>query len=89
MLKMLDCKHWDVTMGSNNFFRKVIYYMSYAPTMQIITMSLRKSHENVSYGTTKLNLQRLNPIVMCAAQCFAKTIAHAIKLSLFYSVARL
>ena len=59
MLKMLDCKHWDVTMGSNNFFRKVIYYISYAPTMQIFTMSLRKSHENVSYGTTKLNLQRL------------------------------
>ena len=65
MLKMLDCKHWDVTMGSNNFFRKVIYYISYAPTMQIFTMSLRKSHENVSYGTTKLNLQRLKSDCEC------------------------
>ena len=59
MLKMLDCKHWDVTMGSNHFFRKSIYYISYAPTMQIFSMSLRKSHENVSYGKTKLNLQGL------------------------------
>ena len=56
MLKMLDCKHWDVTMGSNHFFRKVIYYISYAPTMQIFIMSLRKPHENVSYGKAKLNL---------------------------------
>ena len=56
MLKMLDCKHWDVTMGSNNLFRKVIYYISYAPMMQIFIMSLRKPHENVSYGKAKLNL---------------------------------
>ena len=76
-------------MGSNNLFRKLIYYISYAPTMQIFTSHLGNPTEMLLMEKQSCIYKDLNPIVMCAGQYFAKTIAHAIKLSLFYSVARL